>query len=203
MNLFPHSVSFVLGNETYMRHGQLVSLYEDARTGECSNFGISLKWFRGIEPGATADDIKALTQNGATRLYWQYFWDDASLAWIAHPSIAAKVLDAEVNMGPSQGVRLIQKALCVIVDGHLGPNTAADCNAADETKLYDSFVMCAADRYQRIRDAQIPKYGQGAADKNLSQWLARLAKRPAPFHRETSIDMTTYPGNANGPSFST
>lgn len=203
MDLFPHSVAFVLSNETYMRHGQLVSLYEDARTGECSNFGISLKWFRGIEPGATADDIKALTQAGATNLYRNYFWYDATLYAITLPSIAARVLDAEVNMGPSQGVRLLQQALCVRVDGILGPKTAAACNAADEAKLYDSFAMCAADRYQRIRDAQIPKYGQGAADKNLSQWLARLAKRPAPFHRETSIDMTTYPGNANGPSFST
>lgn len=181
MDLFPYSVAFVLANETYMRHGQLVSLYEDARTGECSNFGISLKWFRGIEPGATADDIKSLTRDGAVDLYRQYFWYYANLDAITLPSIAAKVLDAEANMGPTQGVRLLQKSLCVKVDGALGPKTAAACNAADETKLYDSFVMCAADRYQRIRDAQIPKYGQGVADKNLSQWLDRLAKRPGEF----------------------
>lgn len=181
VNLFPYSVAFVIGNETYTRHGQIVSLYEDPHTGECSNFGISLKWFRSIKPDATADDIHALTQEGAEHLYRVYFWDAGNLSAIALPSIAAKVLDAEVNMGGGRGVALLQAASGVESDGVMGPKTAASCNKADEATLYAAFVRCAADRYQKIRDAQISKYGQSVADKNLSQWLARLAKNPAPL----------------------
>lgn len=177
-DLFPPSVAFVLENETYTRHGQLVSLYEDPVTGECSNFGISLAWYWGLKPLATADDIKALTEEGATHLYRTYFWDRANLAAITLPRVVAKVLDAEVNMGQSQGVRLLQLALCVTADGHLGPATAAACNASDEAVLYRAFVRQAADWYQRIHDEQIPKYGQSVADKNISKWLARLAKIP-------------------------
>lgn len=177
-DLFPGAVGFTIGNETYVRHGQVVSLFEDPVTGECSNWGISLKWLRGLKPFATADDIKALTKEGATYLYAKYFWEPAHLDLLAGQKIASKVFDAEVNMGHSQGTRLLQAGLGVHVDGMLGPLTAAACNAQDPETTYAAFVRCAADRYQKIRDAQVEEYGQEVADKNLKTWLDRLAKVP-------------------------
>lgn len=178
MDLFPQSVAFVIGNETFRRCGQIVSVFEDPATGEVSNWGISLKWFRGIKPQATADDIKALTREGVERLYWQFFWEPASMAAIKLPMVAAKVFDAEVNMGHPHGIKLLQRALLVEQDGILGPRTVAACNADCDATLYAAFVRQAADRYQGIHDSQVKEYGQGVADKNLSQWLARLAKIP-------------------------
>lgn len=177
-DLFTYSIAFVLSNETFTRHGEVISMYEDAVTGECSNWGISLAWFRSIKPDATAADIKSLTKEGATHLYEAYFWDMKHLEAIALPKVAAKVLDAEVNMGASQGVRLLQQALGLFADGVLGPVSTAACNAADEDVLYKAFVRCAAVRYQRIHDAQVKEFGQVVADKNLSEWLARLSKIP-------------------------
>lgn len=187
IDLFPYSMAFVFSNETYTRQGQLVSLFEDPITGECSNFGISLRWFRGIKPQATAADIKALTQEGATHLYWTYFWEPKNLVAITLPRIAAKVLDGEVNMGATQGVRLLQKALGVDPDGILGPMTAARCNAASETILYGEYCDQAKSRYREIHDHQITQYGQATADKNLSEWLERLAKTPPEITRISTL----------------
>jgi lysozyme family protein len=180
-DLFPYSFTFLMSNEVYIAHGQTVSLYEDPHTGEVSNYGISLAWFKGLKPDATASDIKALTQEGAERLCRTYFWNASDLSLIQLPTIAAKVLDFEFNGGHSQGVRLLQQALGLAVDGMLGTATAAACNGSVEPALYKSFIQCAARRYEAIHDAQVPKYGQTVADKNLKQWLARLAKVPAAY----------------------
>ncbi|MFP5230002.1 MAG: glycosyl hydrolase 108 family protein [Acidobacteriota bacterium] len=177
-DLFPPSVEFVLSNETFERDGQLVSLFEDPKTGECSNWGISLAWLRGLKPLATPEDIKAISRDGAVHLYRTFFWEPVNMGAIAFPMIAAKVFDAEVNMGSTQGIRLLQRALRVEPDGILGPVTAAACNADDEADLYRAIVRQAADRYQKIHDEQVKEYGQRTADLNLSRWLGRLAKVP-------------------------
>jgi lysozyme family protein len=176
--MFPACVEFVLANETFTRNGQTVSIYEDDVTGEISNWGISLAWFRGLKPMATHADIEALTREGAISLYRTYFWTPRGLSAIQLPKTAAKVFDAEVNMGATQGVRLLQRALLLQCDGVLGPVTAAVVNAENDEDLYRKFVRQAADRYQRIHDNQVTEYGQVVADKNLSAWLARLAKAP-------------------------
>jgi len=177
-DLFPACVEFVLGNETFTRNGKIVSVYEDPATGEISNWGISLFWFRGLKPQATQADIKALTREGAINLYRTYFWTPRKLSCIQLPKTAAKVFDAEVNMGATQGVRLLQRALLLQCDGVLGPMTADAVNGSNDDELYRKFVKCAADRYQRIHDNQVQEYGQSVADRNLSAWLARLAKVP-------------------------
>ena len=180
-DLFPYSVAFVLSNETFMRNGELISFYQNAVTDECSNFGISLAWFKGLKPLATCDDIKALTQEGATHLYDVYFWTAANLGTITLPMIAAKVFDCEVNQGAPQGIRLLQSVLGVESDGVLGPVTAAACNQMNEPALYGAFVRAATDRYQAIAAVQAKKYGQAVADKNLAEWLARVNKQPPAF----------------------
>ena len=177
-DLFPACVEFVLANETFVRNGQTISVYEDETTGEISNWGISLFWFRGLRPTATQAEIKALTRDGAIHLYRTYFWEPRKLSAIQLPKTAAKVFDAEVNMGATQGVRLLQRALLLQCDGVLGPVTADAVNRENDEDLYRKFVKQAADRYQRIHDNQVTEFGQGVADRNLSEWLARLAKAP-------------------------
>lgn len=172
-DLFDYCIAFTLKNEG--------GFYQNAITGECSNFGISLRWLKGIKPDATADDIRNLTQDTAIALYRQYFWNRANLGLIQLPLDAARVFDLEVNMGQTEGVRLLQAALSVNIDGIIGQVTATQCNAASEQCLHADLVMLATARYQMIHDAEVQKYGQALADKNLKTWLDRLATNPPPY----------------------
>ena len=172
-DLFPYCLAFTLKNEG--------GFYQNPVTGECANFGISLKWYQAIKTEAVCDDIKALTVDRAMNLYKAYFWDTANLAVITLPTVAARVFDTEVNMGQSQGIRLLQACLDVETDGILGPVTASRCNAMDESWLYEAFIAKATTRYHMIHDEEVVKYGQELADKNLKVWLDRLATNPPPF----------------------
>jgi lysozyme family protein len=181
-DLFPYAISYVFSNETYITHsGVVVSLYSDDETGEYSNWGISLKFLKSVHPDACKQDILNLTEQTASDLACEYFWNPAHLDLITLPTIAARVFDMEFNSGPSQGVRLLQKALNVTADGILGPATAKACNSSPELTLYAEFVEQAKSHYQAIHDKQITEYGQQTADSNLSRWLARLAKMPLAY----------------------
>lgn len=190
LDLFPYCIAFTLKNEG--------GFYENAVTGECSNYGISLKWLRGIKPEATATDIKAISRGLATHLYRTYFWDSAHLAAITLPTVAARVFDLEVNMGSSQGIRLLQTALKLECDGILGPVTAAACNTSNEAELYAALNEAACSRYDLIHDHQVAEYtpkigaqaAQSMADKNLEVWLNRLETNPPPC---TLFDETIAP----------
>ena len=180
-DFFPYSVAFVLSNETFEKNGQIVSVYENPRTGEVSNWGISLKWLKRIQPTATADDVRAITQQQATNLYRSYFWDICGLGQIADPGIAARVLDLNVNQGVPHGVMLLQQALNTTADGLLGPKTAIACNMMNPDLLYSALIRAATTRYQGIHDAEIGEYGQSVADRNLQQWIIRLQKPLPPY----------------------
>jgi len=145
---------------------------------ETTNFGISLKFLRTCQPGATADDIRAMTAEAATALYYTYFWQAHRLGEIADARLAGRAFDLTVNMGAGGitaagkpvwgGVTLLQLATRDIsVDGLLGPVTLAAINAQDPARLYPRYVAAADLRYRAI--AQAP----GKA-LYLDGWLSRL-----------------------------
>jgi lysozyme family protein len=180
-DLFDYCISFVIGNEIYQGPHGIVSLYEDEKTGEVSNWGISLKFLQSVQPGVTADTIKALTEDEAKAIYQRYFWGPANIDLIELPTVASRVLDMQVNDGAPNGVRCLQRALGLTADGILGSHTAAACNASNEQALYSAFCREATTRYQAVHDAQVGEYGQSVADRNLQEWITRLQKLPPPY----------------------
>jgi lysozyme family protein len=181
VDLSGYAIEFAISNETFEKDGQSVSLYENKSTGEVSKFGISLKFLQRIQPSATADDIRALTERDATNFYRTFFWDIAHFGLLESPLIAAKTFDLQINMGQPQGVVVLQRALSVPCDGLLGIETACAANSVNEQILCGAIVRAATSRYQAIHDVEVGQYGQRVADNNLQQWITRLHKMPPPY----------------------
>ena len=76
------------------------------------------------------------------------------------------VFDAAVNMGVGQAVRLLQRALGVVADGAIGPNTMKAINEADTKKLIDDFSAQKELFYRSL--GTFATFGKG--------WLRRVAE---------------------------
>jgi len=163
---FQPAVTTTLQNEGGFFHNQV--------TGEIVNHGITLKFVQssGYKPGADEAFIRNLSTAEASAIYQTYFWNRYSLGSIADQSLANKVFDLTVNMGPA-ALKLLQTAVnacggqCA-VDGVLGPVSFAQINALDPVKLLAEFKAVTAERYRQIA-ANNP---QLAGD--LTGWLSRL-----------------------------
>lgn len=148
MAIFETALDFVLVNEG--------GLSEDvADPGGTTNFGISLRFLRGLssevlkragifEP-ITDQTIRELTKEQATILYRALFWEPDSFDKIMNQQLANYIFDMAVNHGISQAIKITQRAICacqrnkdfVMDDGVLGAATIQGVNQA-------SFMMIPA-----------------------------------------------------------
>lgn len=175
---FDKAVAYVLNNEG--------GHYEDPKTGEVSNFGISLKWLKTVQPKATAADIRGLTKHSAMSLYSQYWWMPNCLSLIPSDRVATKLFDAMVNCGAETAVEIFQKTINepmtemeekIAVDGHIGPKTIAAIESElemqnGEQDLLDAFAINLVEHYEAIAAAN-PVH-----KKDLPGWEARAEKLP-------------------------
>jgi lysozyme family protein len=163
---FQSAVAITLQNEGGFFHNQA--------TGEIVNHGITLAFVRssGYKPDADEDFIQNLSTAEASAIYQTYFWNRYSIGSIDGQSLANKVFDLTVNMGPA-ALKVLQSAVnacggqCA-VDGVLGPVSIAQINALDAAQLLAEFKQLAAQRYQHIA----ANNQQLAGD--LTGWLSRL-----------------------------
>ena len=93
-----------------------------ADPGGYTKSGISLRFFRQINPRATAADIKALTPPEIAEIYRDWFWQPARCDRLP-PALALALFDTAVNMGVKTAAKLLQKALGVVADGVVGQKT--------------------------------------------------------------------------------
>jgi lysozyme family protein len=159
---FQPAVAITLQNEGGFFHNPV--------TGEIVNHGITLKFVRssGYQPDANEDFIRNLGIAEACAIYRTYFWDRCHIGAIDDQSLANRVFDLTVNMGPP-ALQLLQSAAgqCA-VDGVLGPISIARINALDPVKLLAEYKKLAAQRYTRIAADNAQLAG------DLAGWLARL-----------------------------
>jgi len=151
-------------------------------TGEVVNHGITLTFIKDCGYCATADEayIQNLSAVDAGQIYLKYFWDRYNIGQIADQSLANKVFDLTVNMGPGGSAHegaltLLQHAVndcggACTVDGHIGPQSIAQINALDPVRLLAAFRARAKSRYEAIAA------GDAKVANDLGGWLARLAK---------------------------
>lgn len=122
---FETSINRLLGIE-----GKYVNNPEDP--GGETNWGISKRSYPGL-------NIKELTREQAIALYDRDFWtpiDGDSL-----PSgIGYQLLDFAVNSAPGTALRMVQRAVGVADDGHIGPVTVAALKATEPHDLIMRFL---------------------------------------------------------------
>ena len=119
--------------------------HPDDRGGK-TNFGITLKTFKSLEPGKTEQDLRNLTVDQAREFYRKHFFYGMAVDTLPK-GIQDIIFDMNVNHGPRHTTRMLQRALVrlgeeVIVDGVLGPKTAGAAFRLPKDDLRDSLIIC-------------------------------------------------------------
>ena len=123
-----------------------------------------------------ADDVRALSREDAAAIYRRQWWDRYNYGAIASQTVATKLLDLAVNLGPTQAHRVAQRAvrsartqggMPPTDDSILGPLTRAALDAAPEAPLLAAMRSEAAGVYRLIL-AKHPEW-----DIYRTGWLAR------------------------------
>lgn len=180
MSQFEAAIPFVLQHE-----GLYVNDPRD--NGGATNYGISLRYL--ISVGALKQhpeldfnhdglldwqDIQFMSKDEACAIYKCNWWDAYHYGLIKDQTVAAKVLDMSVNLGPPRAHRLVQQALVscgnpVAVDGVLGPASIKAINSTSPSAFIHVLCLLQREFYLKIV-ANDP-----AQEKFLNGWLRRSA----------------------------
>ena len=154
-----------------------------ADPGGATNKGITLKTFNtyakqylGIEP--TLENLKALTDAQAGKIYKPLYWDKVHGDDIALQDLANIVFDFQVNSG-AHASKLLQKVLNdlgasppLAVDGSIGQGTLAALAKADSKEVYRRYKQGRIDYYQNL------VAGDSSQAVFLKGWLNRVNSFP-------------------------
>lgn len=144
--------------------------------GGATKYGITLRtlgeWWDhlGHERKPTRSDVQMLTETEATQIYRLFWWERYKFGQLADQSVAEKLFDLAVNMGPRTAIRLAQRALGIEADGHIGQQTISALNRAIPAMLLTELRRLAAEHYRAIveRDPSQSRFLRG--------WLSRAAR---------------------------
>lgn len=114
-------------------------------------------------------DISTLTLDEAKDIYHQRYWN---FDQINDQRVATKMFDVCVNCGVVGGTKIIQRAVGVMSDGLLGPQTVAAINALDPEDAIEAISCGVADYYVNIVRADESQF------VFLKGWIHRAIRRP-------------------------
>lgn len=123
--------------------------------GGLTKYGISQRSYPDL-------DIRSLTLDQAKQIYRKDYWDHCRCGQL-DSALAICVFDAAVNEGQVTAINILQGAVRVPVDGHIGPITVG----AAHTLGHEGLVRFMADRaftYAHTLDFEDKGHG----------WLSRL-----------------------------
>lgn len=151
--------------------------------GGATNFGISLRWLaqKGLigdmdgDGDVDAEDIKLLSTEKASELYRIYWWDKYKYYNIIDDSLATKIFDMSVNMGPVRAHKIVQQSINKVisigingfselkVDGIFGPKTLSAVNSLAKLQLIPEIRENQKKFYLRLiaRNHDFEKYRTG------------------------------------------
>lgn len=125
-------------------------------SGGATKFGITLgslgEYWKsiGLARQPTAQDVAALSYDQAVRFYQSMYWAPLFLDSVLDTSSATAILDIAVNIGRETAVRIVQSAVNVVVDGKMGPNTAAAVSAMASKRFLQEFIPLVQNHYVDI-----------------------------------------------------
>jgi lysozyme family protein len=149
------------------REGGYVNHPDDR--GGATNFGITqavfTEWL--ARQGKTWRDVKTLTEDEASRMYFTQYWLPAHCQEVP-PGLRDLHFDAAVNHGVARAVRMLQEAAGVTPDGVVGPKTKAAMTVISPELLKARYVSIRYRFYGRIikRDRSQLSF--------ITGWLSRM-----------------------------
>lgn len=138
-------------------------------SGLGTKYGVSLAFYKTIEPDATKEDIKNLTYQDAYSIYKKYFYEDVNLHLIDNELLRLHMFSHGVNAGMGKAIKMLQKILGVTEDGILGTKTASKANFYPEQgELVQGYANARRVFYEKIvtKNPTQKKFLQG--------WLNRV-----------------------------
>lgn len=147
---FETAVNRVLGNE-----GGYVWNISDP--GGETKWGISKRQYPNL-------NIKELTKEDAKKIYKQDFWDRIDGDELPE-DVGFQVFDAAVNHGIGNAIRMLQRAIGVVDDGHFGPLSHAGVRRLAHVDVVLRFNAERLNFYTKL--STWPSFGKG--------WVNRVA----------------------------
>lgn len=138
-----------------------------ADRGGPTRWGITAKtlgWARKLGRDATADEVRGLDETEARSIYRRMFVEDPHFDAIADPLLEELLVDAGVNSGAPNAVKMLQRALGFQgdrVDGVMGPITL---NAANAFRAAPLGVRIMAERIEFL--GRLVTYSLNDADRD-------------------------------------
>ena len=108
--------------------------------------------------------LKKKTKDDVKPLYKKNYWD-AVMGDSLPSGLDYAAFDFAINAGPAASRKMIQRALNVVVDGSIGPNTLKAMSEADPKQLMQKFSDAKTAFYKGLGNFNV--YGKG--------WLGRVA----------------------------
>jgi lysozyme family protein len=100
-----------------------------ADPGGATMKGVTLANFRRyVEPNATKDDLRRITDAQVASVYRRFYWDAVHGAELPD-GVDYAVFDFAVNSGPGRAIKYLQGVVGVVQDGRIGPATLAAVRA--------------------------------------------------------------------------
>ncbi len=156
--------------EVFDHEGGFVNDPDDP--GGATNKGITLSTFKafakkdlGIEP--TLDNLKKLTNEQASVIYKNNYWNKVKGDDINNGSIAYAIYDFNVNAG-NNAITVLQKTLNELganltVDGKIGSMTIQTINSTGSFSLFHTYQANRKKYYEKIikKNSKLKKYKKG------------------------------------------
>ena len=136
----------------------------DGRQGSTMLGCTQANWEAYIGHKVTQDDMKKLTKDDVKPLYKKNYWDAVS-GDLLPSGLDYAAFDFAINAGSAASRKMIQRALGVVADGSIGPNTMKAINEADAKELIQKFSDAKTTFYKSLGNFNV--YGTG--------WLKRVA----------------------------
>lgn len=147
------------GNPSQKKKTGYVCIAED--TGGETKFGIAKNSNKDI-------DIKKLTLEQAMQIYYDRYWKVTQCDLLDAP-LAICIFDAAVNHGPGNAAKMLQKAIGVLPDGQIGPQTLNAIKKFNSKELCDIILKSREDFFKAIVNRN------SSQSKFLKGWLARVS----------------------------
>ncbi|MDA5555982.1 holin-associated N-acetylmuramidase [Shimia sp. MMG029] len=180
-----------IAREIVAREGGFVDDPDDP--GGATNFGVTIYTARrlGLDKDGDGDvdvaDICALTREDAERVFLKHYYEAPGINGLPEV-LQASVFDMYVNAG-GNAVKILQRLLVqmgqqVTVDGQIGPQTIAACEAAAALAphhLADAYGVARRNYYFRLADLRTKsrKYARTRAG-HKGGWIRRAEEFISP-----------------------